>query len=312
MPDLAGRLDRRLRKHLREWPRPMVAVFNSYWHRPAAARRRRPSRGGGERSWTLVPRWVWAAWALDGDRAVLDDILWAQYCLFLFVRIHDDLLDGQATDPALLLLADDLLVESELVFTARVPAARFRILLHEYLRTTLRAIVEVDVRERSAGRMTVANADLYAQVGAIFKAGTAAACLACGRGAMLRSLGRFLDHLAIASQIFDDLFDVQEDLDRGRFNVAANALGVARAGRRTAPARLARAVLVDDAVGRLLETADDHLDRAGAAIAPASLPRAARSVRDLRRELTRLQHALYHARVKAIFHGAGMPGLRSV
>jgi hypothetical protein len=267
---------------------------------------------GAERFWTELPRWLTADRRFAGskhiDRRWLSDILWAQYCVFLFVRIHDDLFDGQARTPSLLFVADALLLESQRTLAKHFPHGPFWPLFRKCLEATIHGIMEVDARQQRPGAMNERSLALYADVSAIFKIGSAAVCVRSGRMREFRRLSVFADEIAIAGQILDDVLDVQEDLARARYNFAANQL---LAGDGVTPhdraARLAQSVLFDDGAGRLLDVAGKHLDRAAAAIAPLRLAPASEYVGTFRRSLDEFRRRIHYARVEHVFRSVMKP-----
>ena len=304
MPALRPLLEQRVARKLRSWPQAVADDVAAYLGQS------RSGAGGprddGERLWSMLPRWLlddrrFAA-AAHRRRGWLDDILWAQYCLFLFVRIHDDLFDGQTQKRSLLFVADELLVESESTLARHISAGPFWQLFRESVATTLQGILKVDACQQRPGAMSRRSLALYADVSAIFKVGTAAVTVGSGRMREFRHLGRFSDEMAIAEQILDDLFDVEEDLARERYNFAANRLLGGDPARVAGRAdRLAREVLFGDGVSALLQTVHQHLDRAGAAIAPLRLAPAARYVDAFRRGVDELRKQVHAARVAHIF-----------
>src|SRR2546427_2364648 len=65
--------------------------------------------------WLTIPVQLHEAWASERTGkpvADLGDVLWAQYALFLYIRLQDDLLDRQQQDLRLLFVADRFLLES--------------------------------------------------------------------------------------------------------------------------------------------------------------------------------------------------------
>jgi hypothetical protein len=317
MPGLGQLLERRFARNLRSWPRAVgkdVVAYLGKSRHETADRQDRALTGAttgqdrGERFWSLLPRWLFddPRFAPTGRdrRRLLNDILWAQYCLFLFVRIHDDLFDGQARSPSLLFVADQLLVESETTFAKHFPDAAFWRLFRQSLNTTLQGILKVDALQQHPSSMNGRALRLYADVSAIFKVGAAAVCVGSGRMGEFRLLSRFSDEIAIVEQILDDLLDVEEDLARARYNFAANELlagAPADADRRAE--RLARTVLLGDGVGVLLKRVRKHLDRADAAIAPLRLAPAAAYVDTFRRGVDGFGQHVHQARVAHVFQG---------
>jgi hypothetical protein len=302
MPGLQSLLQKRFAPHLRSWPSPVVEDVVAYlgdWPRHAVGR-----RDGAERFWSLLPRWLLAdrRFVADGRRReFLNDILWGQYCLFLFVRIHDDLFDGQARSMSLLFVADRLLVESETAFARHVPEAAFWRLFRDSLTKTTQAILEVDHLQRQPGAMHARLLGLHAKVSAIFKVGAAAICVRSNRMREFRSVSRCADDIAIAEQILDDLLDVEEDLARGRYSFAFNDLLGEDAARVDGRAeRLARRVLLSDGVGALMERARIHLVRAEAAIAPVRLPPVVAYVDTFRRHIDELRQQFHEVRAARV------------
>lgn len=289
--DLAEFLQRRLSLYLDGRPRAIVADVKRYLRsREAAAGGSRAARA--ERYWTSLPAWLLAQPRFAGQVQIapgfLDDVLWGQYCVFLVVRIHDDLLDGQAESNALVFVADGLLVESERSFARHLQHETFWNLYRDLLDTTLRAVLEVDVLQRQPGGIDRETVNKYSDVAAIFKIGSAAVCAKCDRMDHYQRVSGFADHLAVANQIVDDLRDVQEDLDRGRFNFAATHFGLTQgASRETHNRAIAHSVLVDDALGSLTDLVKGRYDDAGAEMRSIGLDPAVafveRAVRDLER-----------------------------
>lgn len=306
MPNAIGVLRRRLTGYAARWDAATLRGLEPYLGKPVNAHR---LRRDGDRYWTLFPRAIWDAWApahAKRESGFVDDLLWGQYCVFLFVRIHDDLLDGQAAHRNLIFVADDLLLESQRAFAARLNTGAFRALFERYVRETLRAIVRVDALQARPGVMTRARLGLHARVSSIFNLGAAAACLACDRPAMIPRFEKACANLAVASQLLDDLTDVEEDLARGRYNFVTNVLGgggvldgATRAGR----VRIARAVIQEDRLDEVLALVRLHGERAAAALAPARIPAIEAYVRMYLVAVERMRRTVHQARVAFVFSG---------
>jgi hypothetical protein len=304
MPALQALLERRFGAVLRSWPEAIRSDVVGYL-------RETPedvsgAATGAERFWTELPRWMIAdrrfARGKPIARVWLNDILWAQYCLFLFIRIHDDVFDGQTQRRSLIFVADALLLESQTILARHFPQGPFWPLFRTCLEATIRGIMEVDERQRRPGAMNKRSLSLYADVASVFKIGCAAVCVRSGRITAFRRVSHFADEIAIAGQILDDMLDVQEDLARTRYNFAANQL--LRAGCVNADDcadRIARAILFDDGAGLLLNEASKHLDRADDAIAPLRLAEAVAYVGTLRQNIEALRHRIHVARVEHVF-----------
>ena len=230
-----------------------------------------PSGTRAHRSDVGLPFWLLApAWYLEGrnDRACLNDILFAQCCLFLTVRLHDDLIDGQTHGSWLILAGDDLLIEAQDQLARHVEDAAYWSLFRRAARKTLHGIAEVDRLQTQPSGMPASSRRLYASVAAILSVGVGAVFARTGRLAEYPMFERLFADLAIASQLLDDLEDVEEDAARGRLNVAATTLiGSRRLASRCRDASvrrtiLARKMLLDGRAAAVIDMARGHAQRA--------------------------------------------------
>lgn len=295
-------LQRRLAEYLNTRPAAVVEDVKRYLRAGEAAKD--TARGArADRYWTLLPGWLLRSPSFAGraelNPGFLRDVLWGQYCLFLVIRIHDDLLDGQARSPALLFVADGLLVESERSFAKHLQRAPFWDLFRDLLDTTLRAILEVDALQRDPGGIRSETLGKYGDVASIFKVGSAAVCAKCRRMDHFQRVSRFADHLAVANQVVDDVRDVQEDLDRGRFNFAATHFGIRRGASLAEQRRaIGQAVLLDDGMGSLINLVKEHYDAALVEIQAIDLAPAAAFVKRAQHQLARFARDAHRSRVR--------------
>jgi len=213
--------------------------------------------------WLLAPAWY------DGrSRRVLDDTLFAQYCLFLTIRIHDDLLDSQANESWLILAADDLIIEAQGLFARHIEGRPFWSLFRNAMRRTLTGIAEVDRLQCQPRGMPASARQLYGDVASVLSIGVGATLARTNRLGEFSMFERFAADLAIAGQLLDDLADVEEDAKRGRLNAAATLLigsdRMARRCRQEAVRRktLARRILLDGRAMAVLDLARAHALRA--------------------------------------------------
>jgi hypothetical protein len=255
----------------------------------------------GHQHWLMLPGWL-AAHFGSPRPPVLRDIVWAQYCLFAFVRMQDDVLDQQAASPRLLLVAHEFLVESERAFARHVRDRRFWQFYRESLLTTSRGILEADTLQRRPGDRVEALLRTYAAIGAIFKVGSAAVCLPRGAQAELDAVGQFADHIAAADQLLDDLEDLGEDLRDGRLNAAARLLieGGSPSDARVSAA-ITRALTAGDRLPAVLARVRRHLASAREAIEPIGLVAALRHVRRLERMVDAAERGRHRMLVRAVF-----------
>jgi hypothetical protein len=171
--------------------------------------------------WLALPALYHAHCVRDARRASANDILhrvlWTQFCLFLSVRLLDDLADDEARGAMLALVASDAALEAENAAAEIVDADAVR-QVREFLRSTLRAIPEA-VRLQGSPRPGLdALLDVYRRGDALFKAAPFLLSRVHQRPEDVAALSASCDHLAEASQMQDDLADLATDLRAGRRN----------------------------------------------------------------------------------------------
>lgn len=279
-----------------------------------AERPRPPLPVRGAPSSARLPFWLVVPWRLDeayrarrnGPRgSFLDDVLWAQYCLFQCIRLQDDVFDGHTKDLALVYAADQFLIEAERTFAKHFArSARFWDVFRGAVETTTRAIVRVDELQRRVGCDPARLAREYAKVAAVLEVGTAAVCIAHRRTGDAAALSRFADECAMADQILDDLEDVEDDLQRGRFNYVAQRICGRRASRPSDPdaarRQIARALALGDGGERILDDARRRFDRAAVTAEGLGIPAVSAMAADARRSLDALRRAHHRAQVKRV------------
>jgi hypothetical protein len=247
--------------------------------------------------WVLLPGWL-------GDAESLEDILWAQYLLFLAVRVQDDLYDGQAAGSPLIYAANLLFVEADRTLDDRFAGdAAIRRVVRHSIETTTRAIVEVDARQRTPAGFGRDDLPAYARVAEVFKVGATAACMKLRRSGELTAVGRYCDALAIAGQILDDLSDVEEDLRDGRLNFASTVLlgedGACDSLEKKLK-KIGQGLLLEERTSLLMSEVRGQLDHAAAAAASLRLAQASDYVDDIRRRTESVEIDLHDARVDAV------------
>jgi hypothetical protein len=302
MPDLQRLIETRLARHLRRAPAVVATEVYEYLARSTAGAA--AGRNNPERFWSLLPRWLLedARFAAGpGGAARLNDILWAQYCLVLFVRIHDDLFDQQAAPGAILFVADQLLLESETTLAKHAPDHAFWRIFRATVSTTLAGILKADALQRQPGAMNAKALRLHAEVSSIFKVGAAAICVGAGRMREFRHISRCADELAIAEQLLDDLFDIEEDVARGRYTFVANQLCTGRDGAIDLHSGPGHQVPFGDGIAAVLHRATQHVTRARRAIDRVGLAPAMRYLDAFKRRLEQLRPAIHRARVAHVF-----------
>jgi hypothetical protein len=304
-------MEERLLSFVGAWPPRLRADLEEYLLTHDGGQPATPRTPSGAPYWLWLPRELWASYA--GGRAVsngsiersfLEDVLWGQYCLFLFVRIQDDLFDGQTSARSLLYVADQFLVESERAFAVHLRLES--IFWSEYrrlLQITTMGILEVDALQRRRSRRGLLQA--YKRVASIFHSGTLAVCLGLGRTRPLSALVEVSNDLSVAGQIVDDLLDIGEDLERGRWNfVALSLLHPEETVRLDAAAcrlRLAETLWSDQGAARVLGRARRHLNSAARRLNELEVAGAAVHLERLESCLSAWRDAFHRAQLDLFF-----------
>ena len=269
--------------------------------------------GDTDRYWLLLPQWLGRLPRLGRPRAVINDILWAQYCLFEFVSMQDEVLDSQSSSPESLFAAYEFLAEAERVLALRVRGRQFWRYYRESLAQTARGILTAHGVQRGGPGPVEPLLSSYAAQASVLKVGIAAICLPAGARDVFRRCSRFADHLAIGGQLLDDLQDLHEDLANGRLNAAARLL-VPDAGPDTPDidSRIATAVVLGKTAVTLLQRIRGHARQAASAIAPLGLPQARLYFETIDADLDRVEASLNRSRIAAVFKPLLAEGERNV
>ena len=261
-------------------------------------------------SWLQLPVWLHEGWRRPSGFKKLNsrvlDLLWAQYALFVYIRLQDDLLDRHMSDLQIQFVADRFLVESlESMDRARVADATSRAFYRRCLQTTVDGILEVRMLEGSPGQFEEHHLALHARVSSIFKVAAAAVCTVHRRSTELAWLIPLQDELAVFGQICDDLQDLEDDLRGGRYTFAANALIGARTGEAMthteAMHRAAEGVLSSDRTDRIVLALERAASTARALVPDAAPAPASRVSRISSKRSNVLRQNLHEASVRWIF-----------
>jgi hypothetical protein len=222
-----------LRRLVLRWPAEMQQAFRRYmgrWPEQKTGVRKYPQLPFCDPYWLLIPAWL-SGTINSGKgqsrigRTVLNDILWGQYCLFLSVRIQDDLFDRHVRSRALIYAADQFFLEAGRIFERHFRnRPLFWKYYYGYLEETTLAIVAADGLQKSRLNKPALLLNEYARVSSLFKIGMAAVCLLGKRERQLTALTEAADFLAKAAQIADDVEDSLDDLRSGRLNYAVQIL----------------------------------------------------------------------------------------
>jgi hypothetical protein len=170
--------------------------------------------------WIAIPS-LYAESALSArakDSSDLPALLWAQFCAFLAVRLLDDLADRQAADPALPVLAHDVMTEARRALaTGATKDERRR--AGVLFRRSMHAIPRIAALQAEAAPSATALFQSYRQVNALFKALPLLLAQRAGNPAHPAALRRCYDELAMGMQILDDIEDFRSDFRAGRRTV---------------------------------------------------------------------------------------------
>lgn len=172
-----------------------------------------------------LPLWVAEAVGVE-DRDLLLDLVEASVIGYLYVRVHDDVLDEGLGDPTRsMFLADAFLVRHQSLVARHVGSAEFwsffeqvandysEAMLLEREAYTAEAVCDEEVFDRVLDRsrpLVIPGATLLS---------------IAGRWDLLSSLERFVRHTVKAGQLVDDTIDAHRDLERGNHTWVVRLLG---------------------------------------------------------------------------------------
>ena len=301
---------KRLDNYIKTLPRQVRIEFRAY-RKLSPAPHSPAGRSSDQPYWILLPQWLHRRYRRNRfqhppPRAFLRDILWGQYCLFLSVRIHDDLFDGHARLPSLIFAADQLLLEAEQTFSRWMPyESAFWKTYRSSMRETVGAILRVDELQRSPATSPRKLIREYADVNAVLKISSLALCLRYKRLNDVPYVDRFMNNIAVGSQLLDDFRDLAEDFKGKRFNyVALKALHVngPPSPRRKVQLRdVTKQLLFSDVTNEVMGEILALFSGAYAALEPLQLAQARRASKRHLHYLTSMRQEILLRRAKLIF-----------
>jgi hypothetical protein len=270
-----------------------------------------PSSEHKQPYWLLLPRWLASAYGIDAGskpshRRFVEDILWGQYCLFLCIKIHDDLFDRHTDRLSLMYAGDEFLLEANRVFSLHFgTSSSFWDFFYSSLQESLRAIVALNDLQHDRKLQRLDLLKYYRREYSLCKIGMYAVCLQAKRRKDFSQVAAFSDQMAIVGQVVDDLLDMKEDIEAGRLNYAASFLlvyGKSRKRRSRQPlTRIARSLLLTDASTNLFLELQRRVRRAEELIRSLSLLDASKYMESYRESLDNMEAHLHRERVKHIF-----------
>lgn len=254
--------------------------------------------------WLLFPEWM----APEGGEA-LDDVLWAQYCIYGLLRIQDDVIDGDAPDPHLAVAGNHLALESGRVLRRHFDSeSEIWAWYGTAMAQTSDALVAIDRRQGRSQRQGENDLQLFAHLSRCLTVAMRAAVLLVTPEDHWRRWLQVLDHLAIAGQILDDFHDLKGDLARGSLNYAAWFLThpVFSPHVEATEAVIASNLATSDRLSHLFDQVRRHLDGAAGLLRAADDPRHAAYVARFHRTVDRLEFTVAERHGK-LFGGAAAP-----
>jgi hypothetical protein len=178
--------------------------------------------------WISLPCWLHYKWKADNSLSAhysLEDLLWAQFCVYLSIKIDDDELDGQTNITSSGSISKLLLTEAEttlsIYFTSN---SNFWKYFYDYLNKTNSAINRINELQHNWSLETDQLNKEYYLLSPVLKIGTLAVFTINNRQNEFEYADNYLDEMSTGGQILDDLLDYEEDLLSGKLNYAARIL----------------------------------------------------------------------------------------
>ncbi|PKL83292.1 MAG: hypothetical protein CVV24_05810 [Ignavibacteriae bacterium HGW-Ignavibacteriae-3] len=213
-------------KFLSNWPSNTSKELRDYFEEYRTRLGKKNLQSKTRPFWVYLPHWILKSFHPESklstdQKNFLKDIIWAQYCVFLAIRVHDDLYDCQSECKSLIYAGDQLMIDSEKIFTKYFPGSQvFWQNYHSLIETSIHSIVLVDGLQKSSKTSLAKLLKSYAGVCSIFKIGTLAVCCHVNKMGMYKNMVHVIDGLCVAGQMIDDMEDLIEDYEGGRFNSA--------------------------------------------------------------------------------------------
>ncbi|MCX6169975.1 MAG: hypothetical protein NTX65_11575 [Ignavibacteriales bacterium] len=178
--------------------------------------------------WISLPCWIHYKWKTENLLRVqysLEDLLWAQFCVYLSIKIGDDELDGQTNITSSGSISKLLLTEAEFTLSNYfAPSANFWKYYHDYLIETNSAISSVNELQHNWSLETDQLEKEYYLLSSALKIATLAIFSVNKKQDEFEPADNYLDEMSTGGQILDDFLDYEEDLHSGKLNYAARIL----------------------------------------------------------------------------------------
>lgn len=303
----------RVERTVNSWPRVIQRDIRQYLglaRKKFGADVRLHGRRTDQPYWILLPFWLKEKLGRRNGvfrgKHFMDDILWGQYCLFVFIRIQDDLFDKHTERPPLIYASDLFLFEAERVFSKYFhKASAFWNIYRSCIVETILAIASGDSMERKPVRNRERLLSAHGRTSTICNVAPAALCLKAGRIRDFKRVSVFATEMMKTGAIVDDLQDLEEDLERGRFNYAASfflhGIRMKKSGKKIVRRQIVRNVLLSDGLTRLFQEINRHMELAERSIKPIAVPAANKYLQSYRRSIAIMENDIHRWRVRTIF-----------
>ena len=304
-----GELQPYLGRIVKEWHPALRRSFRHY--APSTLKKSRSPRrkqAGVLPYWLVIPQWLAGLFLKkqETNQKFLLDVLFGQFCVFLAIKIHDDLYDGQTTDRSLLYAADHFLLSARGAFAPYFPSESiFWPFFDSSIAQTLNAIIAIDQSQLHGYGSRSSVAALITQEYAAVNIATYAICLRSKRIRSFRTIAQCMGELAFVGQVLDDLEDMMVDFQRGRINYAAQfLLGPSNDRKKNFAGRLTRRIILNGSADRFFEMLQDHLQRASEIAETTAISMLVDYVGKHRTELTSIETQFHRKRVHLLFESA--------
>jgi hypothetical protein len=222
--------DFRLKQNAGLWPEVQSRLLNDYLKSSNVylLRNSNTNRLKAIPYWASFPCWLHFKWKRDNSLGAdysLEDFLWAQFCVYLSIKISDDELDGQTGIASSGSLSKLLLKESELTLSNYfVKNTNFWKAFYDCIDETNSAIKRINELQFNWSCETDLLGKEYYLLSSVLKIGTLALFTVNNKQNEYDHAAEYLDEMSTGGQILDDLYDYKEDLLAGKLNYAARIL----------------------------------------------------------------------------------------
>lgn len=218
----------RLQNLLNSWSKQMVLEFKNYY---SCASWNEGLSFSSKYCNKQVPFWFklptemfheYLTISKDSKKGVLNllnDSLWAQYCLFMHSRIKDDVIDLDTDKRNLILISDLFRIEAEENLKKYFKYSNlFWSTYYQLLKETTIAMLAKESIEKLKNPAPSKIIEYHGQESSVLLVGLAAICYKFRKRKDFLLLKNYCSLIISSRQIIDDLLDLDEDIKRGNNN----------------------------------------------------------------------------------------------